>query len=70
MSDVEKVLVDLSFKFEDMYDFLDKCTEAWGRKIASIPIQSEHFKWLINMNTVATILKAKLQMFEGDLKKS
>lgn len=70
MSEKEKKLVDLSFKFEEMYTFLDECADAWGKKIAEpIGERGFRFQWLIDMNTRATILKAKLQIFEGEYKR-
>lgn len=70
MSVEEKKLVDLSFKFEEMYKFLDDCVDAWGNKIAQpMGDRVDRFQWLIDMNTRATILRAKLQIFEGELKK-
>ena len=66
----ERELKTLEFKFEEMYEFLDECADAWGRKIAEpIGKNKDKFQWLIDMNTRATILKAKLQIFEGECKR-
>ena len=70
MKEEERELKTLSFKFEEMYVFLDECIDAWGKKIAQpMKDRSDRFQWLIDMNTRATILKAKLQIFEGEWKR-
>jgi hypothetical protein len=68
MSEEEKKTVDLSFKFEEMYQFLEDCIDAWSKKIAEpIGERSDRFQWLIDMNTRATILTVKLKIFEGSI---
>ncbi len=70
MEEEKRELKTLSFKFEEMYVFLDECIDDWGNKIAkSIINRVDRFQWIIDMNTRATILKAKLQIFEGDYKR-
>ena len=56
---------DLSFKFEEMYEFLDELVDLWGKKIAEDPVD-EKLQWLVRMCTTATILKVKLQILEKD----
>ena len=64
-----KNVKDLSFKPNEMIDFLNDCIVAWGKKIESMPIMNERYNWVVDMNTRATILKVKLQVLINEQNK-
>jgi len=53
-----------NLNFQEIYDFLDKCVEVWGNKMTTTSPHTERFEWLVDMILAATIIKAKLQLYE------